>query len=71
MGASDCTRLLWVTIEDFIYAVGLLAVAILEGLPLALTISLVFSSNELSNGAKLVKTVAKVSAAAVVRTSGV
>jgi len=42
--------------ETLIYAIGILAVAIPEGLPLALTISLAFSSNRMSEEQNLVKT---------------
>jgi len=42
--------------HNILYAIGILAVAIPEGLPLALTISLAFSSNKLSYHSNLVKT---------------
>jgi len=45
-----------VLVHTFIHAIGILAVAIPEGLPLALTISLAFSSNRMSYEANLVKT---------------
>eukprot|EP00927_Polykrikos_kofoidii_P053815 TRINITY_DN48370_c0_g1_i1.p1 TRINITY_DN48370_c0_g1~~TRINITY_DN48370_c0_g1_i1.p1 ORF type:complete len:1121 (-),score=233.47 TRINITY_DN48370_c0_g1_i1:148-3411(-) len=43
-------------IAHFIQAIGILAVAIPEGLPLALTISLAFSSNRMATHNNLVKT---------------
>jgi len=47
----------WKKIKDYVlYAIGILAVAIPEGLPLALTISLAFSSNKLFKENNLVKT---------------
>lgn len=45
-----------VIMYNILYAIGILAVAIPEGLPLALTISLAFSSNKLSAHSNLVKT---------------
>jgi len=45
-----------IVMKNVLIAIGILAVAIPEGLPLALTISLAFSSNKLSSHSNLVKT---------------
>jgi len=51
-GDRDLKKIMY----NILYAIGILAVAIPEGLPLALTISLAFSSSKLSSHSNLVKT---------------
>uniref|UniRef100_A0A7S1RA09 Cation-transporting P-type ATPase C-terminal domain-containing protein n=1 Tax=Alexandrium catenella TaxID=2925 RepID=A0A7S1RA09_ALECA len=56
--STEGNEILKTIMHHILYAIGILAVAIPEGLPLALTISLAFSSNKLSAHSNLVKTLA-------------